>query len=112
MSWVINGYKKKHFSFYFDLMGFLTANTDGEPEDEFHKSILTKARWIENNFQPRSDSNGGSFYPIQYTPDEKPPVLINFSAEPYGWGADGNAQIFYEKQADGTFKYSFDWSCG
>lgn len=62
---------------------------------------------IQRDFQISGSGIGGSFSPYRYFAYERPPVLLNiWPSEPHFF----DAQLFYEKQPDGSFKYSFEFS--
>ena len=134
-SWAITGYGEKHFAVQLwkdDIddclpnlevevkQGRKLVRVPVEMTEQKRKRIqilVEKFKVLANeackDFETWSDSIGGSFSPIQYNASERPPVLLNVETdyEPYFWGDSGNAQIFYEKQPDGSFKYSFEWRC-
>ena len=103
-SLTISNFKNKHFSFQFYDGDFLSVIDEAD-----NGKLLKKITLVEKEYQPHSDCIGGSFLPIQYFAYEKPPVLMSLSEHYLPF--IGSAQVFYERQLDGTFKYSFDWSC-
>lgn len=130
-SWHITGYEKRHFAVQLrkdDVNYIVETLEDAYKQKQVSagmstqrvkkiKTLIAKLKKLGMEavkaFEDRPDSIGGSFSPIQYFAYERPPVLmyIETSYDPYCWGDSGNAQLFYEKQPDGSFKYSFDWSC-
>lgn len=130
-SWAITGYEKRHFAVQLwkgNVNGIVESIKNAyKPKHVSAGMSMQKAKKIKTliakfkklgmeavrDFETQSDSIGGSFSPIQYFAYERPPVLMSIgtSYEPYFWGDSGNAQLFYEKQPDGSFEYSFDWSC-
>lgn len=130
-SWAITGYEKRHFAVQLckddvnDIVkglekAYKPKQVSAGMSTQKVKKIKTliekfKKLGIEavRDFDDQSDSIGGSFSPIQYFAYQCSPVLMSIetSYEPYFWGDSGNAQLFYKKQPDGSFEYSFNWSC-
>lgn len=130
-SWAITGYEERHFAvqLWEDDINDIAESIEEACEPKQASAVMSpqKAKKIMtliakfkklgmeavSDFKTWSCCIGGSFSPIQYFAYERPPVLMNIGStyELYSWGDGGNAQLFYEKQPDGSFEYSFEWSC-
>ena len=111
----ITGYTEKKFTLWMPSLfdGYDLTNLDADMRakiDEFERIISSNSdAWSPGGFHLF-----GTFYPIQYYPDERDIVLFTLESE-HGFNfGDGQAQIFYtfyKKHPELGAGFSFDWSC-
>ena len=91
-----------------DALHEIAYNMDGEDAAriaEFLEFLPTKSPSPTPHFF-------GICAPVQYDAADMPSCLLALDSQgPYIWGDCGNAQIFYESQADGSVTFHFAWSC-
>lgn len=78
---------------------------------EFDK--LSKS--LKNQFSPNYSHLFGTFAEIQYSGRERSSPLFCFEGDydtelGTDWGDGGNAQLFFQKNGDGSISFEFDWS--
>lgn len=112
----IAGYGPRQFSFPDIDEIDIDINCGEEEADQellsMEDELKALIRFAHEHWKDSGTQLMGTFDPIQYLPEEYPAPLFCLEDGPYYiWGDGGNAQVFFEKQIDGTFKYSFTWSC-
>ncbi len=111
----ITGYTEKKFTLWMPSLfdGYDLTNLDADMRakiDEFEKIISSNSdAWSPGGFHLF-----GTFYPIQYYPDERDKVLFTLESK-HGFNfGDGQAQIFYmfsKRHPELGAIFSFEWSC-